>query len=269
MIQKDQPYTPEETQKIIEQFNRDGYYFLGPVLNSDEVEDLRDAMIRKRNDPRILADEEGDHMRGRSLMRMFEYDYAFRDLTVREPFVSLAEAILGEDCHVMSQNALYTDPGVASGNWHVDDLVHFPLSDDVSHHDPRIVMPCFVLQIFTPLTDVDSIEYGPTQVVPGSHYAGRRPATQEQPTFEGRGAVSIFAKAGDGYMFHNQMLASRGGEYFGSNPIPGRRHLQQAVHFPAVLSLYRLPDARARFRGGGCAFAASVGQAQERVIWVE
>ena len=43
-------------------------------------------------------------------MRMFEYSEAFRDLVVREPFASLAEAILGDNCHLMSQNALYTEP---------------------------------------------------------------------------------------------------------------------------------------------------------------
>ena len=104
------PYSPEETQRIIEQFNRDGYYHLGPVLAADDVEALREAMARKVADPRILNDQAGDHLRGISLMRMFEYSEAFRDLVVREPFASLAEAILGDNCHLMSQNALYTEP---------------------------------------------------------------------------------------------------------------------------------------------------------------
>ena len=89
------PYSPEETQRIIEQFNRDGYYHLGSVLAADEVEALREAMARKVADPRILNDQAGDHLRGISLMRMFEYSEAFRDLVVREPLASLAEAILG------------------------------------------------------------------------------------------------------------------------------------------------------------------------------
>ena len=204
------PYSPEETQRIIEQFNRDGYYRLGPVLAADEVEALREAMARKVADPRILNDEAGDHIRGISLMRMFEYSEAFRDLVVREPFVSLAEAILGDNCHLMSQNALYTEPDSSKepdgpGGWHLDDLIHFPLSDEVEQHDPSITMPCFVLQIFTPVSDVESIEYGPTQVVPGSHRAGRGPAEQDKPTFCGTGPISLFARAGDAYMFNNQI----------------------------------------------------------------
>jgi hypothetical protein len=204
VIRAGEPYSAAETAKIIEGFNRDGYYVLGPTLEADEVEALRGAMQRKLTDPRILADPEGDHSRGSSLMRMFEYDSAFRDLIVREPFPTLAEAILGENCQVMSQNALYSEPG-QGGGWHLDDLIHFPVPDGVERHDPRLVMPCFVLQIFVLLTDVEAVEYGPTQVVPGSQYAGRRPHTQDNPTFEGRGPVSIIGRAGDAYLFNNQV----------------------------------------------------------------
>jgi len=38
-----QPYSPEETQRIIEQFNRDGYYRLGPVLAAGDGSKCQDA----------------------------------------------------------------------------------------------------------------------------------------------------------------------------------------------------------------------------------
>ena len=210
VIRQGEPFGAEETRRIIEQFNREGYYSLGPVLEADEVEALKDGMVRKHNDAEMRADEEGDHVRGTSLMRMFEHDNAHRDLNVREPFVSLAEAILGDDCHVMAQNALLTDPvnggrAPGPGAWHTDDLVYFPLPAGVERHDPRITMPCFVFQIFTPLTDVESVEKGPTQLVPGSHYSGRQAPKEESPTFEGRGPVSMLARAGDAYMFTSQI----------------------------------------------------------------
>jgi ectoine hydroxylase-related dioxygenase (phytanoyl-CoA dioxygenase family) len=201
---QNEPFTPEKAAQIVEQFHRDGYYFVGPVLTPDEVAALRDAMDRKLADPRILADEAGDHIRGLSLMRMFEYDRAFRDLIAREPTVSLAEAILGSDCHMMSQNALRNVPGQNIG-WHVDDRVMFPVSEGMERHDPRLRIPCFVMNVLIPLTDTDSIEFGPTEVVPGSHYSGRHPNDPEHPTFEGQGPKSLFAKAGDAYMFHNQV----------------------------------------------------------------
>lgn len=204
VIKSEVPYTATKTNEIIDQLNVDGYCYLGPTLQVDEVETLRLAMQRKMTDPQLLDDTEGDHIRGTSLMRMFEYDVAFRDLIVREPFPSLAEAVLGDDCQLMSQNALYSKPG-QGGGWHLDDLVHFPVPEGVEAHDPRLIMPCFILQIFVLLTDVETVEYGPTQVVPGSHYAGRGPNTKDNPSFKGRGPVSITGRAGDAYVFNNQI----------------------------------------------------------------
>ena len=113
-IQQGKPFSEEKTQQIVEQFNRDGYYFLGEIFTLEEAATLKALMEKKYNDPR-MHDEEGDHIRGISMMRMFEYDKAYRDLIVREPYVSLAEAILGEDCHMMSQNAIRYLP--RTGRW--------------------------------------------------------------------------------------------------------------------------------------------------------
>ena len=204
LIHAGEPYDAARTASIIEQLYTDGYAHLGPVLEAEEVAALRDALERKAADPRILNDPEGDHIRGFSYLRMFEYDNAFRDLIVREPFASLAEAILGDDCHLMSQNALIYESGIGGG-WHVDDLLHFPLPDGVDRHDTRIRVPCMVLQVFTPLSDADSLQGGCTEVVPGSHNAGRMPNDKDHPSFEGRGPVPILARAGEAYLFHNQI----------------------------------------------------------------
>jgi hypothetical protein len=191
--------------RIAQALRDEGYYDLGPVLGEDEVAALREAMERKWSDPAMREDEAGDHIRGISLMRMFEYDVAFRDLIAREPFPTIAESVLGDDCHLMSQNALYSDPRVGGG-WHLDDLCQHPLPDGCEGHLPDVPPPCNVLQIFIAVMDMDTPERAPTQVVPGSHYAGRRPDKGiEEPTFRGRGPVSIFAKAGDAYMFDNQI----------------------------------------------------------------
>ncbi len=208
-IQQGERFTEEETEHIRRYFQRDGYYEFGPLLEVEEVEALSADMQRKWDDPR-MHEPARDQIRGTSLMRMFEYSYAFRDLIVREPFASLAESILGEDCHCMSQNALYTPPNPGAvadgpGGWHLDDLVHFPLPDDVPRHDPAVPMPCFVMQIFTPLTEVEDIRYGPTQVVPGSHFAGRQPHEQDRPIFGGREPHSFLVRKGHAYMFNNQV----------------------------------------------------------------
>jgi len=144
------PFNDSETERIKDQCQREGFVEFGPLLEYGEVEALREDLQRKWNDPR-MHETARDQIRGNSLMRMFEYSYAFRDLIVREPFASLAESILGADCHCMSQNALYTAPnGKAKvngpGGWHVDDLAHFPLPDHTPRHDPSIPLPCNVMQ---------------------------------------------------------------------------------------------------------------------------
>ena len=237
------PFGEKETEQIVEQFHRDGYYFLENVLTLEEMEALRNGMERKYQDPRMHEDEAGDHIRGTSMMRMYEYDRNFRDLIIREPLVSLAETILGKDCHMMSQNALRYDPG-KGGGWHIDDRLHFPLPDDLPRHDPRVRLPCFVLNVLIPLSKADSTDYGVTQVVPGSHYSGRQPNSKENPSFEGRGPVSLVAKPGDLYMFHNQVW-HRGSpnnsdqvRYVGS-VVYSQRMIAQRL-YPFIN--YRMPD---------------------------
>ena len=238
------PPTSHELDRIRHALSIDGYVHLGEILTGDEVSTLRDAMERKWADPAIRADEAGDHIRRNSMMRMFEYDRSFRDLIVREPFPTIAEAILGDDCHLMSQNALYNEPGVGGG-WHLDDVCQFPVPDDSEGHPVSHPPPCMVLQIFTPLTDLDTEEKSPTQVVPGSHLAGRRPPPgDENPTFRDRGPVSILARAGDAYLFNNQIW-HRGGPNNTDHPrlLAGATYSRRIIaqrFYPFID--YRMPD---------------------------
>jgi len=72
-----------------------------------------------------------------------------------------------------------------------------------------MTMPLHVVTVQIPLTDMDTIEKGPTQFVPGSHYSGRQPNDTKAPTFEGRGPDTILCKAGDVYL-HNGQCWHRG-----------------------------------------------------------
>ena len=60
-IQHGKSFSEEETQQIVEQFNRDGYYFLGEIFTSEEASTLKKLMEEKYNDPR-MHDEAGDHI---------------------------------------------------------------------------------------------------------------------------------------------------------------------------------------------------------------
>ena len=70
------------------------------------------------------------------------------------------------------------------------------IHDDAVHRSGR--------QGVDAVNPVRLVAHGPTQFVPGSHYSGRRPPTQDNPTFEGREAVPVFCKAGDIYLTNHQ-----------------------------------------------------------------
>ena len=202
-IIEQKPFSPGKTQKIIDTFNRDGCVNVGPLLSADEAAELREAIDRIFADPEA---EKTDNIYSPYIaVRLFEHDIRFRDLAVREPLISLMEAMLGEDCHIIANNCVRNRPGEAIDGFHADDFVWFPLPDDIPRFDSRMTMPTFLVNTHIALTDVETEEHGPLQYVSGSHYSGRQPNDPKDPEFEGQRKVSMFAKAGELYLQHPQV----------------------------------------------------------------
>jgi hypothetical protein len=190
------PLDAEQEAAVVDGFLRDGAAILRGVM-TDQAPELRAVMDRQFEDPRI---QESHVVDGITLARAFELDPAFKDLLVLEPIISVVEAILGRDCHMTSQNFLRTAPGRAIDTWHVDDSVYFPLPEHMPQH--LITPPPILIHAFVLLSDVLEESHGPTQLVPGSHLSGRQPAADLMHA--GRGPISIFGRAGDVYLHHNQ-----------------------------------------------------------------
>ena len=53
------------------------------------------------------------------LRNTIELDLLFREMLLREPILSLAEAIVGPDCKFCGQNVLRNLPGLSISTWHV------------------------------------------------------------------------------------------------------------------------------------------------------
>ena len=207
-IQRDaQPFDENQTAEIVHDFRRDGFRIIRNVLQAKEVAALRTAVDRVFTEPH-WADTH--NLYGAYIAtRLFEVDPVFEDILTREPIISLAEEILGVDCHLVAQNIVRNAPGQAIDFWHVDGVLIFPTPNEMPRHDARLTMPVHILTVQILLTDVDGLEHGPTQFVPGSHYSGKHPNDRHTPEFEGTGPVSLYGKAGDLYL-HNGQTWHRG-----------------------------------------------------------
>lgn len=197
------PFSKEKNARIIAEYNREGFVHIPGVLTPEEVTRARAAIDRFFDDPSMAARH---HRQADFVMtRLFELDRFFVDRITAEPLTSLMEQMLGPDCHIIANNTVRNAPGVAIDSFHVDDTLWFPLPSEVPRHDARITIPSFIVNCHHALTDIDADEFGPLQVVPGSHYSGRHPNDPKKPEFEGRGPVSVHVKAGDLYLQHPQV----------------------------------------------------------------
>ena len=214
-IRAGESFDKTETKEIIDTFHQEGFVYIPGVLEPEEISALKDRTDELLDDP-VLAKRENLDLSDRHyvqtkkdktgealpfiLRNTIELDSIFRDMLVREPILGLAEAIVGQDCKFCGQNVLRNLPGLAIERWHVDGAVHFPVPDDVPRHDQRIRPPVLWITVQMALTDIDTLEQGPTQYVPGSHWSGKNPNDQDHPSFEGNEPVSLFCKAGDIYI---------------------------------------------------------------------
>lgn len=192
-------------EAAVREFRQQGFAVLRSVLQADHARDLRELIEQRYQDPATHESPDLDFLRGDvSLMRMFEYHQAFRDLLALEPVVSIVEQILGVDCHVIAQNALRTPTGMGIVNWHIDDALFFPFLAQLhtTPEGPR-ALSCYSLNVMVALSDVDAEKFGATQVVAGSHLTGGEP--DYTPTLPpGVTATSLLAQTGDVYLVNSQ-----------------------------------------------------------------
>jgi hypothetical protein len=168
-----QQASTSQIENWVEQFHRDGYLFLQNILPADLVSTLRtdlDAALTE-NPP-----EPGSIIELHP--RMFERSRANLSLFDIEPIVSFAEALIA----------------------------------DVTHGEPpkNIRLPVLLFTANYYLTDIEKIEHGPAEVIPGSHLFGASPPNPIEGTPYEDQVVSCLGPAGSVVMFNNQVW-HRGG----------------------------------------------------------
>ncbi|QRY80611.1 phytanoyl-CoA dioxygenase family protein [Pseudomonas sp. PDNC002] len=108
--------------------------------------------------------------------------------------IELAEAALGDDCHVIGQTAWRCHPGFIGAELHQD---YLPVAL------PAVDVPMFICTAQIYLDDIDEA-LCPTWVVPGSHRAGRAPQPDEYE-WQGRAAEPVLCRAGDCLLFRSDL----------------------------------------------------------------
>lgn len=193
---------PEALTAIAEEFFREGGVTIPNILTATEV-----AALRAKTDEYAASPNTASKhltMAGNAFVLRYchELDPLFQAMTTHATILQIVEAVLGPNAKFNAMNVIRNGPGQAISRWHVDDLLEFPLPPEIPRFDARIRMPVLWMTVQVALSDIDTIEHGPTQFVPGSHYSGRKPP--EVLEFEGRGPVAAFCKAGDIYLTNHQ-----------------------------------------------------------------
>ncbi|MCO6056654.1 phytanoyl-CoA dioxygenase family protein [Pseudomonas sp. MOB-449] len=115
--------------------------------------------------------------------------------------IELAEAALGEDCHVIGQTAWRCHPGFVGAELHLDYLA-MELPESLLA-DPAFLLPMQVCTAHLYLDDIDA-DLCPTLVIPGSHRSGRKPQPGEND-WRGKLPEAVLCQAGDVLVFRSEL----------------------------------------------------------------
>lgn len=191
----------EQINDWVEQFHRDGYLVLHDILTPEMCAKMREDLDG------ALAAEGTDSQVGIIQLhhRMFEVSNTNRDLFALEPIVTFAERLIGETTHVIHNNSFRVPPGEGFGitTWHQDDRPHYLVTEGEAPTNVRLPVLLFTCNYY--LTDVETPQHGPTEVLPKSHLFGRPcPPTLAGTPYEGKTDYCC-GKAGTVVMFNNQV----------------------------------------------------------------
>ena len=201
-----QVVSQDQIQTWVDTFNRQGFLFLQNVLPPSWCDQLRAELDwALENNPNGLN---SINERIELAHRLFETSQANLRLFELEPIVSFAEALITGNCHVIHNNSFKSPLGGGLSNWHQDDPAHYIVTDGQPPTNVHLPVLFFTANYY--LTDVTAIEYGGTEVIPGSHLFGATPPRSLKGSEWEDQVHHNLGKAGSVVMFNNQVW-HRGG----------------------------------------------------------
>ena len=182
----------------VEALERDGYAYFPRVLDLGAVDELRETMDRLEPvEAGFDCNSHDDGFFEKIINNAFNRDPLFLQYLDHPPIIELAETVHGKDAHVIGMTVWITGPGRPAQKLHTDWLP-VSLPEDILA-DPRVKLPLFITTANFYLDDIYEA-LGPTNVIPGSHRAGRQPNPAET-NWNGVESQSIICHAGDVAMF--------------------------------------------------------------------
>ena len=231
----------DDLEDQVEALERDGYVYFPNVLNTDEIAELRDAMVRIETIPecydRHQTPENGGQFLNKIINNSFNRDQLYLQYLDKSPIIEVAEETHGGDCHCIGMQSWITGPGRPDQGLHTDWLP-IRLPTDV-RTDPRVKVPIFITTAHYYLNDMYE-ELGPTKFVPGSHFSGCSPDGQTE--WNNRGEESILCNAGDVVLFRSEVW-HRGS----ANTSDETRYLLQ-VHYAQRMITQKYPPYLNKFQ---------------------
>ena len=204
----------ESVDELAEAVRRDGFAYMPDVLSAAEVASLRREIDRLKPNPRTNDRREETVRRGidpsggeastfhQAVINMlFNRSAYFLQFLDRSPVAEVADAVMGEDCHCISMTGWVTGPGRMDQTFH-SDYQPIELPSDVMAN-PRVEIPVFTATAHYYLDDLDDA-LGPTNFIPGSHRAGRKPHEGET-SWQGVEGQNILCKAGGVVLFRSDV----------------------------------------------------------------
>lgn len=228
-------------EQRIEALEQDGYVYFTGALSDGEIIELRSAMDRLEARPDEFdrhTDGESHGFLNKSINNVFNRDPVFLSFLDRPEVIDVVEAEHGPDCHVIGMTAWMTGPGRPDQAFHVD-WQPLELPEEVMD-DPRVKVPVYISTVHYYLDDIYE-ELGPTQFIPGSHRAGRRPSIGES-IWRGVKPRSVLCTAGDAVLFRCEVW------HRGTANTSGQVRYLLQVHYAQRMITQKFPAYLNRFR---------------------
>ena len=176
------------------------------VLIPEDISTLRDHIEALEPNPDAFDRRTSIE---KHIKTVFNRDPHFIKYLDMEPVASVAERLMGDDCHIIGMTAWTTGPDRPDQHLHADYLpVEIPEEFLLSG---AVKLPVFVATAHYYLNDIYN-DLGPTKFIPGSHLAGRKPTSSDR-TWRGMEEQDLICNAGRLRPFPVGCMASRIGQH--------------------------------------------------------